>query len=129
MPLKLKLTEGNKTKQVIFSKGMGTGCHKEYSIVYEIPPETYDCFRCAVGLHSTLGIGGRIQVEVRFCGKTIFENIFDDKFQATYIKVSIFSGGPLELIVRDKTNNWMNPKNNIVWGESVLLKKPMSLKG
>ncbi|MFH2069072.1 MAG: NPCBM/NEW2 domain-containing protein [Candidatus Omnitrophota bacterium] len=129
VPLRLKLKRGGKVQVVVFAEGMGTGCHAEYRIVYELPANVYTRFKCAVGLHSELGRGGKIQVQVKICGKRVFKQIFSDKYPAERVEVSALSGGLLELAVKDKTGKWANPKNNIVWGDPLLIRNPYAPSG
>ena len=129
VPLRLKLKKGGKIQIVNFSEGMGTGCHIEYTIAYDIPARVYTKFKCAVGLHSELGQGGKILVEIKIHRKRAFEKVFSDIDPASYVEIPALSGGILELIVKDRTGNWTNPKNNIVWGCPLLIRSPYAPSG
>lgn len=117
-PLKLKDEKGRIRN---FKKGLGTGCHFEYSIAYYLPPGVYSTFSCFCGLHSELGKGGDIRVQIKFRGKNMFSGKFNDRRPSKKVEFTVKKGGLLEFNV--KSDKGMNGReNNIVWGEPVLIK-------
>lgn len=120
-PLKLMLEKNGDRKIHTFRKGLGTGCHYEYTLAYDIPANVYKTFSTAVGLHAELGKGGDIKVTILLGGKKMFQRRFNDNHPAEHISIPVKKGGLLELVVT--SNKGMSgTRNNIVWGDPVLSK-------
>lgn len=121
VPLELLVNEHGRKQKKVFRKGLGTGCHYEYVLSYELPAGVYRKFRCFAGLHNRLGRGGDVYIMVNFRGKKTFSGRFNDKRPSAKIEFPVLKGGLLELVVRGgKGMGGIN--NNIVWGDPVLLK-------
>ncbi len=120
-PLELSLPGGTRT----FERGIGTGCHAEYVLAYDLPAGVYEYFRGCVGLHARLGRQGAIDVEIRIGGRPIHNEHFDDSHPATEFKLPVIGGGMLELFVRDATGEWSNPHNHVVWAQPRLIRTPV----
>ena len=99
-----------------FAAGLGTGCHVEYLLAYDLPSRVFERFRGCVGLHAELGAEGAFAVEMRLAGQTLYEDTFDRKHPAAAFDLPVAAGGMLELYVRDCTGAWDSPHNHVVWG-------------
>jgi hypothetical protein len=121
VPLELLVGENGKKRRKVFKKGLGTGCHYEYVLSYELPAGIYKKFMCYAGLHSRLGMGGNAFIIVKFRGRKKFSERFNERKPSAKIEVSVFKGGLLELVVRCD-RGMTGIKNNIVWGDPVFIK-------
>lgn len=120
-PLQLVINEKGRKKLRTFRKGLGTGCHYEYTIAYELPANVYETFSTAVGLHAKLGKGGNVKVKIKLQGKTLFHQHFTDGHPAQQIEIPVRKGGLLELVVTSEMGT-QGKHNNLVWGNPVLIK-------
>lgn len=119
VPLRLRV----RGEVATYARGLGTGCHAEYLLAYDLPPDVYDTFSSAVGLHAELGRSGAIEVEVRLAGQRRCIHHFDDNHPAGCVEVAVAGGGLLELVVRDTSGDWGNAHNHVVWGEPRLIRR------
>ena len=111
VPLELLTEDGPQT----FERGWGTGCHVEYTISWELPPGVYDRFECTAGLHARLGREGHVAIRADFAGQTMFDRTFRGPDQAARVTIPVEAGGQLDLWAFDRTGNWSNPANHLVW--------------
>ena len=124
VPLKLRVRSRGRTVVRTFTRGLGTGCHWLNRLVYKLPKNVYSIFSVFAGQHAGLAADGRAELKVRFAGKTFHASgPISGRDVATHVKISgIEKGGLLELISADRTGNWANPANHIVWAEPTLKK-------
>ena len=122
VPLRLSLSDGVRT----FERGIGTGCHAEYLLAYDLPKGVYERFRGFVGQHAELVAQGAFGVEIRLAGETVFDRAFDQRNPATEFDLPVVTGGMLELYVRDRTGDWSNPNNHVVWAQPHLVRRAVS---
>lgn len=120
VPLRLRL-DGSVRQ---FDRGIGTGCHAEYLLAYDLPAGVYESFTGAVGLHAELGRSGGFATEMRLGGRKVWEADFNAAHPAGAFAVPVSPGGMLELYVRDRTGDWANPANHVVWAEPRLRRRP-----
>jgi hypothetical protein len=121
VPLRLAMPDGVRT----FEHGIGTGCHVEVLVAYDLPKDVYEHLRGSIGLHTELGRQGAFAAEIRLAGRTILEDHFDAEHPAAEFDLPVRDGGMLELFVRDRTGDWGTPHNHIVWGEPHLVRRGM----
>jgi len=124
VPLKLRLRERGKTRIRTFTRGMGTGCHWLSRMVFQVPRGVYSTFDVWVGLHAVLGVDGCAEVKVRFAGKTRYASgAVSGRDPARKVTVKgLEKGGRLELTSADRSGDWTNTNNHIVWAEPTIRK-------
>jgi hypothetical protein len=112
-------------RRVTFEKGLGTGCHFDYTLAWDIPAGVYGRFCCAVGLYPDLSRDGDFVAEVRSAGATVRRVRIHDGHPAERIECPAHRGGLIELRVESETGmgNPQGRLNNIVWAD-LLLEKP-----
>lgn len=104
-----------------FKKGWSTGAHYQHSIVFHIPRDVYKTFSCYLGLHSSSGEKGDVEIKIKFRKKTKFRKHFKGNKSSEKIIFSVAAGGLLEFNIRSK-DGMSNPDNNIVFGSPLLEK-------
>jgi len=119
IPLALRFEPGG--ARVTFDKGLGTGAHYEFSIVYDVPRGVYRTFRCAVGLHADLYELGDVRITLLQDGTPFHASRFNAGRPAERVSLQD-PGGRLELKV--EADDGLAGVNSVVWAEPVLERAP-----
>ena len=120
-PLRLVVREGNATRERLFRRGIGLGCHREVILVYPVPKGVYRKLTGFFGLHSRLGQEGAARFEARLGSKPGIKALLDRTNPSVPLDVDIRDGGLLKFQLRSK-GKWNDSANNLVFAEPTLVK-------
>jgi NPCBM/NEW2 domain len=118
-PVPLRLNYNGKIET--FPKGFGVGTPS--SITFLIPSGVYNTFNAVVGLHSELGVGGKIIFRLIADDKVIFDSgiIVSDDSCSVSVKLGNCKKLTLTAVAADENENIL--KNNAIWANPTLYKK------
>lgn len=121
VPLELKV-DG---KPVKVKKGLGVGT--PFSITYKLPSGVYNTFNARVGLHQTLGNGGKCIFKVLADGNTVFEQQISHSQDSKEFSVNLKDVSELSLItIPAKIEN--EESNHAIWGNPVLIRHKLRFR-
>jgi hypothetical protein len=114
MPLRLKLTSGEKE----FANGISAGMGRP--LTFLLPKEVYSRFTVLAGLHPELGAKGRVEFIVSGDGKVLSTVILNGTDPARLLECDVSGVSQLQLTL---TSRGVDAKSNYaIWAEPTLLK-------
>lgn len=117
--MKLRIEEKGKVSEKTFPAGIGTGTRS--SLSYLVPEGVYTRFEAWAGLHSELGTGGNVLLEIKGNGKSL-ARVGPIAGSAPTAKVSLSLAGVTNLQLIATSAGGDGKGNDAVWGKPRLVK-------
>lgn len=137
VPLMLKIVQDGREQVRTFERGMGVGGHRKWAFAFKIPPRVFGELDVHLGMHATLGNvasygqkHGVMQLQIALGNEVLFDSgILTPDVPGAHAVVDVRQGGMLELRMFDRSGQWANYGNQVVFGEPTLRRAPDAPRG
>ena len=137
VPLKLRLPEGGAEEVKVFKRGLGVGGHAKWAFALEVPAGVFESLDIYLGMHATLGNvasygkkHGEMQLQIALGRKVLYDSgVLTPEKLGAHVVVDVRAGGRLELRMADRSGQWANYGNQVVYGEPMLVRSAQAPRG
>jgi hypothetical protein len=137
VPLQLRLREGGATTVRTFERGLGVGGHHKWAFTFRLPPGVFESLDIYLGMHATLGNvpsgsqpHGKMQLLLLLDERVLYDSgLITPETLGSHAVVDVRPGGLLQLRMVDRSGDWANYGNQVVYGEPRLIRSPSAPRG
>lgn len=105
-----------------FQHGLGMGAHAHFAFDYQLPPNVFERLTGILGLHSRLGLDGRVLMRWFHDEKEVWRHEFSRSHPTAPFDLDVQDGGWWTLQGEALTEVALSPTNQLVLAEPVLIR-------